>query len=157
VCLAPTKDKVLEQFKTLKGGKLQNIEPILQRVAGQKFYNTSKLDFEKLLGDPANIAANLVSYMTSFSPSALAILKHFNFEDELEKLESANRLFMVVKDFAAIDLHPSRVSNIEMGYIFEALVHKFNEQANEEAGDHFTPREVIRLMVHLLFDQTMIR
>jgi type I restriction enzyme M protein len=150
--LAPTKDKVLEQFKTLKGGKLQNIEPILQRVAGQKFYNTSKLDFEKLLGDPANIAANLVSYMTSFSPSALAILKHFNFEDELEKLESANRLFMVVKDFAAIDLHPSRVSNIEMGYIFEALVHKFNEQANEEAGDHFTPREVIRLMVHLLFD-----
>ena len=150
--LESTKEKVLEKHKQLKGGKTENLEPVLCRVAGQKFYNTSPLNFEKLLGDPANIGANLASYIKGFSKTALNILEHFKFEEEIEKLENANRLFLIIKDFAAVDLHPDRVSNIDMGYIFEDLVRRFNEQANEEAGDHFTPREVIRLMVHLLLD-----
>jgi type I restriction enzyme M protein len=150
--LEPTKDKVLEKQKKLQGGKVKNIEPMLYRVTGVPFYNTSRFTFEKLKGDPNDIAKNLLNYIKGFSGRAREILDHFGFEEHIAKLDKADRLFLVVSRFCEIDLHPDSVSNIEMGYIFEELIRRFNEASNEEAGDHFTPREVIRLMVDLLFD-----
>jgi len=149
--LTPTKDKVLEQQKKLSGGKVKNVDPILCRVTGVPFYNTSRYTFEKLKGDPNNIAANLTNYIKGFSTRAREIIEHFGFEEHIAKLDKADRLYLVVSKFCDIDLHPHTVSNIEMGYIFEELIRRFNEASNEEAGDHFTPREVIRLMVNLLF------
>ena len=98
-----------------------------------------------------NIAANLTNYIKGFSPRARDIIEHFGFEERIAKLDKADRLYLVVSKFCEIDLHPNKVPNIEMGYIFEELIRRFNEASNEEAGDHFTPREVIRLMVDLLF------
>jgi len=98
-----------------------------------------------------NIAANLTNYIKGFSPCARDIIEHFGFEERIAKLDKADRLYLVVSKFCEIDLHPNKVPNIEMGYIFEELIRRFNEASNEEAGDHFTPREVIRLMVDLLF------
>jgi type I restriction enzyme M protein len=149
--LAPTKAKVLAKVDMLKGSKVENVEPILNRIAGVPFHNTSKLDFEKLKGEPDKIAANLTRYIKSFSVKARDMFDSFAFEAEIAKLDGANRLYLVVSKFCDIDLHPEKVPNIEMGYIFEELIRKFNEAANETAGDYFTPREVIRLMVNLLF------
>lgn len=149
--LERTKDKVLERQKKLSGGKVKNVEPILCRVAGVSFYNTSRYTFEKLKGDPNHIAANLTNYIKGFSTRARDIIDHFGFEEHIDKLNKANRLYLLVSKFCEIDLHPDVVSNIDMGYIFEELIRKFNEASNEKAGDHFTPREVIRLMVNLLF------
>jgi len=149
--LEPTKEKVLERLKKLQGGKVKNVEPILCRVTGVPFYNTSRYTFEKLKGDPNNIAANLTNYIKGFSRRAREIIDHFGFEEQIAKLDKADRLYLVVSRFCEIDLHPNVVSNIEMGYIFEELIRRFNEASNEEAGDHFTPREVIRLMVNLIF------
>jgi len=150
--LEPTKAKVLAKVEQLKGGAVKNTEPILNRVAGQAFHNTSRLDFQKLRGEPDKIAANLTRYIKGFSTRAREIIDHFGFEDHIARLDKANRLYLVVSKFCEIDLHPGVVPNIEMGYIFEELIRKFSEQANEEAGDHFTPREAIRLMVNLLFE-----
>ena len=150
--LEPTKADVLARYESLKGGTVKNQEPILNHVAKQAFHNTSRLDFPKLTDDPNNIAPNLQLYIASFSSRAREIIEYFGFEAEIEKLDKADRLYLVVKKFAEIDLHPDAVSNVEMGYIFEELVRKFSEAANETAGDHFTPREVIRLMVNLLFE-----
>lgn len=149
--LEPTKDKVLEQQKKLSGGKVKNVDSILCRVTGVPFYNTSRYTFEKLKGDPNNIAANLTNYIKGFSTRAREIIENFGFEEHIAKLDKSDRLYLVVSKFCDIDLHPHAVSNIEMGYIFEELIRRFNEASNEEAGDHFTPREVIRLMVNLLF------
>ncbi|MFH1743745.1 MAG: class I SAM-dependent DNA methyltransferase, partial [bacterium] len=149
--LEPTKDKVLEKLKSLKGGKVKNLEPILNRVAKQSFHNTSRFTFEKLKGDPNNIAANLTQYIKSFSSRAREIIDNFGFEEHIAKLDKADRLYLIVSKFCDIDLHPNVVANIEMGYIFEDLIRRFNEASNEEAGDHFTPREVIKLMVNLIF------
>ncbi len=149
--LEPTKQAVLDKMKALQGSKIENLERILNREAGQNFHNTSRFTFEKLKGDSTHIADNLLQYIKSFSPRALDILEHFQFEEQIVKLEKADRLYLLVSKFAEIDLHPDAVSNLEMGYIFEELVRRFNEASNEEAGDHFTPREVIRLMVNLIF------
>ena len=149
--LEPTKDKVHAKLKSLEGGKVKNVEPLLCRVTGVPFFNTSRYTFEKLKGDPNNIAANLTNYIKGFSGRAREIIEHFSFEEHIAKLDKADRLFLLVSKFCEMDLHPDRVSNIEMGYIFEELIRRFNEASNEEAGDHFTPREVIRLMVNLLF------
>jgi type I restriction enzyme M protein len=150
--LEPTKDQVLAKYGSLKGGKVQNLEPILNKVAGHDFHNISKFTFRKLKDDPNNIAANLTAYIKGFSGNARDIIDKFGFEKEIEKLDKNNRLFLVISKFADdIDLHPDKVSNIEMGYIFEELIRRFNEASNEQAGHHFTPREVIRLMVNLIF------
>ncbi len=150
--LEPTKDRVLQKYEALKGGKVQNLEPLLNQVSGHKFHNISKFTFKKLKDDPENLAANLTAFIKGFSANARDIIDKFGFEKEIEKLEKNDRLFLVISKFAdEIDLHPDVVSNIEMGYIFEELIRRFNEASNEEAGDHFTPREVIRLMVNLLF------
>lgn len=149
--LEPTKEKVLQEYNRLIGGKVKNLEPILNRVAGQAFHNTSRFTFEKFKGDPDKIAENLIHYIQSFSIRARDIIEHFGFEEHIIKLDGAGRLYLIVSKFCEIDLHPDIVPNIEMGYIFEELIRRFNEASNEEAGDHFTPREVIRLMVNLIF------
>jgi type I restriction enzyme M protein len=149
--LEPTKQKVLDKVAALKASGIKDVEPILNRAAGQKFHNTSKLDFQKLKGDPDKAATNLAFYIKHFSSNARQIFEYFKFDDEIATLSDANRLYLVVSRFAEIDLHPSVVSNHEMGLIFEDLIRRFNEASNETAGDHFTPREVIRLMVNLLF------
>ena len=114
-------------------------------------YNTSPYTFARLLGDAENIAPNLVSHINGFSPTARHIFERFKFSDQIEKLDASNRLFTIVKAMTDVDLHPDRIDNLQMGYLFEYLVMRFNEQANEEAGDHFTPREVIRLMANLIY------
>jgi type I restriction enzyme M protein len=149
--LEPTKQKVLDKASALKASGIKDIEPILNKAAGQRFHNTSKLDFKKLKGDPDKVATNLAFYIKHFSAKARQIFEYFEFEKEIAKLADANRLYLVVSKFAEMDLHPSAVSNHEMGLIFEDLIRRFNEASNETAGDHFTPREVIRLMVNLLF------
>ncbi len=149
--LEPTKDDVIKKYESLEDSKITNPERILNRFIDQSFYNTSRFTFEKLKGDPDHIAANVTQYIKSFSNHAREIIEHFGFEEHIAKLEKADRLYQVVAKFCEIDLHPDKVSNIEMGYIFEELIRRFNEASNEEAGDHFTPREVIRLMVNLIF------
>lgn len=157
--LAENKQQVLDEKKRLeeKGITGPALEKALSRIAAndrkQELFNTSGFTFEKLLGDAPNIAGNLIAYNQGFSPRARDIFDKFEFETEIAKLDEANRLFLIIKEFcsAEINLSPKAISNLQMGYLFEELVRKFNEQANEEAGDHFTPREVIRLMVQLLF------
>jgi type I restriction enzyme M protein len=148
--LEPTKHAVLDKHEQLTG-KIANVEPVLQAVAGQQFYNTSPLTFTKLLDDPATIADSLLLYLGGFSAAAKDVIDKFNFNVQVEKMRGANLLYLVVSKFAELDLHPEAVSNLEMGYLYEELIRKFSELSNEEAGDHFTPREVIRLMVNLLF------
>src|SRR4030067_2151528 len=149
--LEPTKDKVLEKYKAMKDSKVRNLKPTLNKVAAHSFHNTSRFTFVKLKGDPNNITANLTNYIKGFSAHAREIIEHFGFEEHIAKLDKSDRLYLLVSKFCEIDLHPDKVSNIEMGYIFEDLIRRFNEASNEEAGDTFTPREVIRLMVNLIF------
>jgi type I restriction enzyme M protein len=127
------------------------MEPVLQAVAGQQFYNTSPLTFTRLLDDPNTIADSLQLYIGGFSETARDVIDKFDFGIQIDRLRRANLLYKVIGKFAEIDLHPDAVSNIEMGYLYEELVRKFSELSNETAGEHFTPREVIRLMVNLLF------
>lgn len=151
--LAPTKKKVVAEHRKAKGGKVAGdaLDMKLNRVAGQRFHNHSPLDFATLKGDPDNIHKHLVSYIAGFSTNVRRIFEYFEFEKEIERMHEANILYLVVSEFADVDLHPSNVPNEQMGLIFENLIRRFNELANETAGDHFTPREVIRLMVNLLF------
>lgn len=151
--LAPTKEKVLREHEKRKGGKLNDdaLDKFLNRAAGQRFHNHSPLTFEKLKGDPDHIDKHLVSYINGFSSNVRRIFEYFEFTNEIEKMREANVLFLVVSKFCDVDLHPGNLDNIEMGLLFENLIRRFNELANETAGDHFTPREVIRLMVNLLF------
>jgi type I restriction enzyme M protein len=149
--LEPTKQKVLEYLPRVENMNIQNIDPILNNIADLNFHNKSKYDFERLKADPDNIAANLRNYINGFSADAREIIEYFSFGDQITRLDEANLLFLVVTRFGEIDLHPDKVSNIEMGYIFEELIRRFSELSNETAGEHFTPREVIRLMVNLLF------
>ncbi|MGJ0484425.1 MAG: type I restriction-modification system subunit M, partial [Methylomicrobium sp.] len=159
--LEDRKDEVAALYKQLKeaddarpeGKRMgdESIEKIVFNKTGLSFFNKSGLSFQTILADPDHIARNLNYYIASFSTRARTILEKFKFEEEIDKLDESNRLFEVVKEFSNVDFHPSRISNTAMGYIFEDLVRRFNEQANEEAGDHFTPREVVKLMVKLLF------
>ena len=155
--LEPTKDAVLKRRDELAAQQMP--EAAMDRLLGKAadprrkhpLYNTSPYTFAKLLGDAENIAPNLVSYISGFSPTARRIFECFKFSDQIEKLDASNRLFAIVKAMTDVDLHPDRIDNLQMGYLFEHLVMRFNEQANEEAGDHFTPREVIRLMANLIY------
>lgn len=150
--LVPTKEKALAAYEKHKDRKLgEGLDTILNKAANQRFHNHSPLTFEKLKGDPDNIEKHLVSYIKGFSKNVRTIFDFFEFESEIEKMREANILYLVVSKFCDIDLHPDTVPNEEMGLIFENLIRRFNELANETAGDHFTPREVIRLMVNILF------
>jgi type I restriction enzyme M protein len=150
--LAPTRARVLAEYERSKDKfKGEALDARLNKAAGQRFHNHSPLDFEKLKGDPDHIAQHLVSYIQGFSANVRRIFEYFEFENEIEKMREANILYLVVSRFAEVDLHPDRVPNAQMGLIFENLIRRFNELANETAGDHFTPRDVIRLMVSILF------
>jgi type I restriction enzyme M protein len=148
--LADTKDAVIARNEQL-AGKVSDPDAALQAVAGREFYNTSPLTFRQLVADPSNVAVGLREYLRSFSPGAKETLERFRFEDQITRLEDAGLLYQVVGKFADLDLHPDRISNDDMGRIYEELIRRFSEQSNETAGEHFTPREVIRLMVDLLF------
>jgi type I restriction enzyme M protein len=149
--LEATKADVLAKAKELEGSGLGNVDPILRRTAGQSFYNTSPLTFATLLADDKNVAASLRAYINAFSQGAVEVLEEYGFDGKIARLDKAGILYQVLGDFADLDLHPDRVSNEAMGYIFEELLRKFSEMSNETAGEHYTPREVIRLMVDLLF------
>ncbi len=156
--LAPSKDAVLKEFEALKNKPPHIVDRFLNQLPKDEegnslgFHNHSQLDFQKLKGDPDNVGRHLADYINGFSENIRNIFERFEFEKEIEKLEESNRLYQVVAQFAEIDLHPRKVDNITMGLVFEDLIRRFNEAANETAGDHFTPREVIQLMVNLLLE-----
>lgn len=148
--LEPTKAAVLAEAEAKAKAGL-NPEPFLLRKAGQSFYNTSPLDMKKLMGDQDHIRENLYSYLQAFSPAVRDIFERFEFHAQIDRLAKARLLYQVTEKFAGIDLHPESVDNHQMGLVFEELIRKFAEISNETAGEHFTPREVIRLMVNLIF------
>ena len=148
--LERSKDQVLaEKYSREKAGLTPG--PFLLRKSGQLFYNTSPLDLKKLMGDQDHIGENLRAYMQAFSPEVRDIFESFEFHIQIDRLQKAGLLYMATEKFANIDLHPEVVNNDRMGAVFEELIRKFAELSNETAGEHFTPREVIRLMVNLLF------
>ena len=148
--LEATKPAVLAELAKRERAGL-NPEPFLLRKSGQLFYNTSPLDLKKLMGDQDHIGENLRAYMHAFSPAVRDIFESFDFHTQIDRLTKSELLYLVTEKFATIDLHPDAVSNAQMGAVFEELIRKFAELSNETAGEHFTPREVIRLMVNLLF------
>ena len=148
--LEGTKSAVLAEFKKRQEAKV-NPEPFLLKKSGQLFFNTSPLDMKKLMGDQDHIKENLYAYIQAFSPAVRDIFESFEFHTQIDRLAKAGLLYLVAEKFANIDLHPETVSNAQMGVVFEELIRKFAEISNETAGEHFTPREVIRLMVNLLF------
>lgn len=156
--LGATKKAVLAEYEKHKHKDSQLVDRVLNSRAKDEdgkplgFHNHSALDFQALKGDPDNVGRHLTDYINGFSENVRKIFEYFEFEKEIEKMEEANRLYLVVSKFAEIDLHPRVVDNITMGLVFEDLIRRFNEAANETAGDHFTPREVIRLMVNLLLE-----
>ena len=149
--LAPTKPKVLE-VQARFSGKIDNLDPLLRKASGFAFYNTSRYDFEKLLADAPGIAGNLRNYIAGFSPNMRDVLEKFDFDNTISKLDESGLLFLVVQRFGdpRVRLHPDEVDNATMGTIFEELIRKFNEALNENPGEHFTPRDVVHLMVDLL-------
>ena len=148
--LEPSKAAVLEE-KAMREGQGLDPEPFPLRKAEHNFCNTSPLNMKRLMGDGDNIAENLRSYIQGFSPAVRDIFENFKFHVQVDELDKANLLYLVTEKFGQIDLHPETVSNAEMGLVFEELIRKFAELSNETAGEHFTPREVIKLMVNLIF------
>jgi len=148
--LAPTKQAVLKEYAVRSQAKV-NPEPFLLRKSGVHFYNVSAFDLGLLIGDQDHIGENLRAYVQGFSGPVRDIFERFDFATQIERLHKAKLLYLVTEKFARVDLHPDKVSNADMGLVFEELIRKFAELSNETAGEHFTPREVIRLMVSLLF------
>ncbi len=150
--LESTKPAVLRKHDIVKDKyRDEALDRVLNKAAGQRFHNHSPLDFQRLKGDADHIEKHIVSYIKGFSANVRRIFEYFEFENEIEKMREADILYLVVSKFCDVDLHPDAVPNEQMGLIFENLIRRFNELANETAGDHFTPREVIRLMVNILF------
>ncbi len=147
--LAPTKQQVLDRAKGIKDLN-EGYDALLKKTAGHRFYNTSPLSFTTLLNDYKNLADNLAGYIRKLSPDAYRVIEAYSLDDKIARMDRAGILYAVLADFADLDLRPSQVSNEAMGYIFEELLRKFSEMSNETAGEHYTPREVIRLMVDLL-------
>jgi type I restriction enzyme M protein len=145
--LAPTKERVLEKYEVLP----TRYDAILNRITGVQFNNVSELDLRKVLDDPSQVADQLRGYVAGFSENVREVFEKFDLDTQITRLDSANLLYLVLGKFVDIDLGPENVSNTEMGYIYEELVRKFSELSNETAGEHFTPREVVELMVNLLF------
>lgn len=156
--LEPSREAVRDEFQRLQDLGLDNVDRPLNRVSGHKFHNTSPYNFELLCEEPDKIAANLREYIRRFSSNAREIIEKFDFDQHISRLDDAKLLYMVIERFKDVDLGPDAVGNIQMGYMFEELIRKFAELSNETAGEHFTPREVIRLMVQLLFahDQKLL-
>ena len=148
--LAPTKENVLQRQAELRGRGLENLRRQLCDTSGFEFYNTSRYDFDRLLGDAPNIAANLRNYIGGFSQNMREVLERFDFDNTISKLDESGLLFQVLERFGNVDLHPDAIDNATMGTIFEELIRRFNEALNENPGEHFTPRDVVHLMVDLM-------
>ena len=148
--LAPTKAQVLARHSKIKAKPETVVRSLLEKIAGRPFYNLSKLNFPRLLDDPNQLAPNLNAYINGYSKNVREVMENFAFDQQIVRMAEKNLLYEVVKKFAAVDLAPEHVDNVQMGYVFEELIRIGAEQSNEEAGEHFTPREVIRLMVNLL-------
>jgi len=148
--LADTKEAVLRRQSELKEKGLEDPDAQLRKASGFAFYNTSRFDFEKLLADAPHLAANLRHYLAGFSPNMREVLEKFDFDNTIAKLDEAGLLFQVLERFKNVDLHPNKVDNPTMGTVFEELIRKFNEALNENPGEHFTPRDVVHLMVELM-------
>ena len=149
--LSDTKDAVLKKYNEVK--KLPMKDVLLRKASGFEFYNTSKYTFEKLMDDPDNIEANFKDYLNGFSENVSDIIEKFKFEGHITTMANKGILYIVLKEFTTerANLHPDIISNLEMGYIFEEIIRRFSEAHNEDAGQHYTPREVIQLMVNILF------
>lgn len=152
--LSPTREKLLAELSNINNipaGQLRN--KAYEQITGYHFYNTSKYTFENLLDDADNIAANFRNYINCFSDDVRQIIEKFKFDNEITTMAEKNLLYIVIKEFTTpkADLHPDKISNLEMGYIFEEIIRRFSEAHNEDAGQHYTPREVIELMVNILF------
>lgn len=149
--LADTKEAVLEKYDEVKTLPMRDV--LLRKVSGYEFYNTSKYTFEKLLDDPDNIEENFHDYLNGFSENVRDIIEKFKFDGYIDTMANKGILYIVIKEFTSTraNLHPDVISNLEMGYIFEEIIRRFSESHNEDAGQHYTPREVIRLMVNILF------
>lgn len=150
--LAPSKTKILELNKTIT---VANKKPIFKKYTGHDYYNISQFDFEKLMDDSTSIESNLRDYINGYSDDVKEIMDNFELLSIVEKLSKANLLYLVIQKFAEINMSADAIDNLEMGYMFEELIRKFSEQSNETAGEHFTPREVIELMVDVLLDPDM--
>jgi len=148
--LEPSKKQVLDRLTALQG-KVENVGPVLQAITGIEVYNTSRLTLRGILADPAQVAGNLRAWIAAFDPETRDVIEKFDFNAQIGRLDRSRLLYLVLSKVTEVDLHPDAVSNIEMGYLYEELIRKFSELSNETAGEHFTPREVIRLMVDLLF------
>ena len=149
--LADTKEEVLSKYEQVKSLPMKDV--LLRKASGKAFYNTSKYTFEKLLADPDNIEENFRDYLNGFSDNVQNIIEKFKFDGHITTMATKGILYIVIKEYtsAKADLHPNIISNWEMGYIFEEIFRRFSEAHNEDAGQHYTPREVIRLMVNILF------
>lgn len=149
--LADTKEEVLSKYEQVKSLPMKDV--LLRKASGKAFYNTSKYTFEKLLADPDNIEENFRDYLNGFSDNVQNIIEKFKFDGHITTMANKGILYIVIKEFTSTkaDLHPNVISNLEMGYIFEEIIRRFSEAHNEDAGQHYTPREVIRLMVNILF------
>jgi type I restriction enzyme M protein len=147
--LEPTKPQVLARARTIESENARNV--VLKTITGVEAYNTSPLTLRRILADPPQVAGNLRAWIAQFDPETRDVIEKFDFDAQIGRLDRAKLLYLVLSKVTEVDLHPDRVSNVEMGYIYEELLRKFSELSNETAGEHFTPREVIRLMVDLLF------
>lgn len=150
--LEATKAEVLDKAKSLKEGDVSR-DFLLQKASGYAFYNTSPYDLQKLLGDPNNLKSNMQAYVAGFSPNVRDVFERYEFDTQIGRLDEADLLLLVIQEFLKVDLHPEIVDNAQMGHIFEELIGKAMEASNEEAGEYFTPRDVVRLMVNLLFSR----
>ena len=148
--LAPTREDVLQRQAELKGRGLEDLHRQLCRASGFAFYNTSRYDFERLLADAPNVAPNLRNYIAGFSQNMREVLERFDFDNTISRLDESGLLFQVLERFGGVDLHPDQIDNATMGTIFEELIRRFNEALNENPGEHFTPRDVVHLMVDLM-------
>ena len=156
--LEHSKQNVIDTYNNFKD-KIENLDPILKKAAVDEegkelgFYNYSKFDFRSLLSDPEHVEENLIHYIDCFSPNVQDIFENFHIKEHIKRLSKANLLYLLIRKFSEsnVDLHPRKVSNHEMGMIFEELTRRFAEQSNEEAGEHFTPRDVVELMTKLMF------
>jgi type I restriction-modification system DNA methylase subunit len=147
--LEPTKPQVLARAKALESENARNV--VLKTITGVEAYNTSPLTLHRILADPPQVAGNLRAWIAKFDPETRDVIEKFDFDAQIGRLDRAKLLYLVLSKVTEVDLHPDKVSNVEMGYLYEELLRKFSELSNETAGEHFTPREVIRLMVDLLF------
>lgn len=149
--LLDTKDAVLKKYEEVKNLPMKDV--LLRKASGYEFYNTSKYTFERLLDDPDHIEENFRDYLNGFSENVQDIIEKFKFDGHITTMANKGILFIVLKEFTTEkgNLHPDEISNLEMGYIFEEIIRRFSEAHNEDAGQHYTPREVIQLMVNILF------